>query len=280
MIVVGQGLDRRLREVGESAACHDSRIRYLHLGRCGASLARNAALRVAKGDIIALTDDDCEAREDWLETLAEYFKAEPEIGVVGGALIVPKPARSGLAYCPWNSPTEAVYDPVASNYQEPEGWGWATANVALRRSVIEQVGEFDEYLGRGAVFMTAEDTDYRLRLERLGIKTRTTPRSVVYHTYGHRYGLRAIFQLKQGYAIGSGGLNAKLKLLGDPRVRPLKEKFKRTFLLNLVWQFRPNYLINFLGGVWYYSHAYHRCLREYRVDSSRGLLYPSSNRYL
>src|SRR5690349_5337560 len=192
LIIVGQGSDLRLKAIGEAAAREDRRIQYFHLTRYGATLARNFALQIASGDIIALIDDDCEARADWLEVLAGYFLEEPELGLVGGALVAPRPARRGLAFCPSVYPTEVLYDPVASRRQEPPGWGWACGNVALRRQVIERVGQFDEYLGPGAIFPAADDNDYRLRLEALGIKMRSTSRAVVYHSYGYRYGLRAV----------------------------------------------------------------------------------------
>src|SRR5438105_15951698 len=95
LIVVGQGPDPALRHVGEEAARADTRVRYVHLERRGVSLARNVAVRQATGDIIAITDDDCEARPDWLATLADCFAAEPDVDVVGGALVAPATHRAG-----------------------------------------------------------------------------------------------------------------------------------------------------------------------------------------
>ena len=45
--------------------------------------AMNAGLSRTRGDLVALTDDDAEPREDWLERLAAWF-ADQSIGGVGG----------------------------------------------------------------------------------------------------------------------------------------------------------------------------------------------------
>jgi glycosyltransferase involved in cell wall biosynthesis len=274
LIVVGQGADLRLQAIGEAAAREDRRIQYFHLRQYGATLARNFALQIATGDIIALTDDDCEAQADWLEVLAGYFLAEPEVGLVGGALVAPPPIRRGLAFCPSVYPAEVLYDPVASNRLEPPGWGWACGNVAIRRQVIARVGEFDEYLGPGAIFPASDDNDYRLRLEALGIKMRTTSRAVVYHSFGYRYGPRSVFGLLRGYAMANGGLDAKLTLLGDPRGQESFQKTYQECTLDLFRNSRLHRLPNSLGRLWYYTRAYRRCLREYRVDPLRKVLYP------
>jgi len=42
------------------------------------SRARNAAVRVADGDVIAMTDDDCEAAPDWLAVLVDRFASLPQ----------------------------------------------------------------------------------------------------------------------------------------------------------------------------------------------------------
>lgn len=84
-------------------------------------------------------------------------------------------------------------------------------------AAAERAGQFDEHLGAGTRFPAGEDTDYKLRLKGLGIKMRCTPRSVVYHTFGARHGLRALLAHQRDYARGSGALGAKLTMLGDRR---------------------------------------------------------------
>jgi glycosyltransferase involved in cell wall biosynthesis len=272
LIVVGQGPDPALRSVGESAAARDSRVRYIHLDQKGVSLARNVAVRASVGEIIAITDDDCEARADWIATLVESFAAEPDVDVVGGALIAPTSRRPGFANCPDQVPSEALYDPVASGMKPPAGWDWVTANVAFRRHALERAGPFDECFGPGAVFRVATDTDYKFRLELLGVRMRSTPRAVVFHTHGCRYGLGPVVRRSIDYSFGHGALAAKLTLLGEQRGREWLEIMRRECTVGWLRPFRPDRLAVSLVQLAYFTRGYTRCLREYRLDATRGVL--------
>lgn len=276
LIIVGQGNDSGLRRLGEALAQSDQRVRYIHLERRGLSLARNAAVQASTADLIAMLDDDCEADQHWLEVLAGCFAAEPEVGVVSGSLLAPRRSRRGLAICPAFNPAEALYDPIASGRRPPSRWDWVGGNFALRRSVAERIGPFDEYLGAGAAFPAAEDTDYKLRLEALSIKMRSTPRAIVYHTYGFRYGLRAVLNNSKNYARGNAGLAGKLTLLGDPRGREWLEMTKQSAKWDWLCQRKPQRLPANLLRLWYYTRAYRSCLRDYRADAGQGLLYPAA----
>jgi glycosyltransferase involved in cell wall biosynthesis len=276
LIVVGQGADPALRAVGEAAMAGDRRVRYLHLDRRGVSLARNVAVQAARGDIIAITDDDCEARADWLATLAQCFAAEPDVDVVGGALLAPDPERGGLAKCPSQIPAEALYDPIASGGRAPDGWDWWTANVAFRRTVLERGGPFDEYFGPGAFFRVATDTEYKLRLEAKGVRMRSTPRSVVFHTDGYRYGFRQLWRRSMNYSWGHGALAGKLTLLGDPRGREWLASQRRA-TVGWLRRRRPDRFALGLVQLWTFMRGYRRCVRNFQVDPERGVLQPRSS---
>src|SRR3954451_21141038 len=78
LIIVAQGNDELLLTSLQKATERDSRIVSIHLQEFGRSRALNAAVRVAKGDVLAFTDDDCEAAPDWLTTIADCFSAQPD----------------------------------------------------------------------------------------------------------------------------------------------------------------------------------------------------------
>lgn len=44
----------------------------------------NAGLREASGEIVAITDDAAAPRHRWLERIESHFRADPEVGGVGG----------------------------------------------------------------------------------------------------------------------------------------------------------------------------------------------------
>lgn len=271
LVVVGQGDDEPLRAVVERIAADDSRIRYVHIERPGTNRARNAAISAARGDVIAILDDDCTAREDWLAVFQEYLDAEPEVGLIGGALVAPPRSRGGIGTCPQFTPSEALYDPRASFGKAPAGWDWISSSVAIRKSVAEATGPFDEALGGGTEFPAGCDTDFKLRLESRGIKMRSTPRAVVEHTHGWRYGLSAALHLQASYAIGNGGLAGKLTLLRDPRGHEWLEITRRRCTTRWLRDRKPQNLPSDLRQLWFFRKGYDHCLRNYTVDDS-GLL--------
>ncbi|HEV2028871.1 MAG TPA: glycosyltransferase family 2 protein [Candidatus Dormibacteraeota bacterium] len=261
LIVLGQGPQDVLEAAVRSASGGDQRVRYVQLSGRGLSLARNAALELVAGSVVAFTDDDCEPRPDWLATFAQAFLADPRVGVVGGAVLSPK-LRGLLTSCPTVTPTEALYTPTAGHRTPPVGWDWIGANFAIRREVARKLGTFDECLGAGADFPAAEDTDYKLRLEAAGIRMLTTPRAAVVHTYGVRKGW-ALLRSQQNYATGNGGMAGKLTLLGDSRGAEWLEETRDGSRKE--WRGAPHRLPRSLRRLHYFSSAYERCLRNYRI---------------
>jgi hypothetical protein len=125
-------------------------------------------------------------------------------------------------------------------------------------------------MGVGAIFASAEDLDYKFRLEAAGVRMRSTPTVVVTHTHGCRYGIKAVFRHRRSYAIGQGALAAKMTMQSDPR----GEEW-----LDMVWQEAmmfvrkgrfgrvPNALIRYM----YVKKAYHDCLRHHQLDDTKAV---------
>jgi glycosyltransferase involved in cell wall biosynthesis len=277
LIIVAQGNDEALMRSCETVRNWDTggRIRLVHLAEKGLSRARNAGAAAARGDILAFTDDDCEAREDWLVTVARYFAADAKLGALGGALVAPSP-RPGtlLSVCPQCLPEETLWDAADKKADPPRTWDWAGGNFALSRACWETVGVFDPCLGAGSLFPAAEDTDYLLRMEQAGIRMKTTPESVILHTSGRRYGWKSVANHTRNYALGNGALAAKMTLAGDPRGQVWLERETRPndSLMNRLRQI-PRLPVR-ARRLRFFCFAYERCLAEYRFDASRDVLMP------
>src|SRR4051812_23424486 len=95
LIIVTQGSDASLGEVVDKLAAGDSRIRSIHSDRKGLSIARNIGMAAAGSDIVAMTDDDCEPRADWLTTAVTAFQADPDLGLLTGSLLAPPADGAG-----------------------------------------------------------------------------------------------------------------------------------------------------------------------------------------
>jgi hypothetical protein len=272
VVVVAQGDAEAVRRTSEAALGGNlSGVRFVPQAGWGLSRARNAAMRTGRGEVFAWLDDDCEAAPNWLEVLVDRFGRRPEIGLVGGALVAPAPRGRWPRTCPHWTPAEVLFDPAVHGGTPPRGWGWIGGNFALRRSAALRIGSFDEFLGAGAHFPMDEDVDFMFRAQALGVPTLTTPRAVVHHTYGWRYGVTAVLRHQRNFARGNGALAGKLTLLGDPRGREALEASRREARTGWVRGPSPLSMLTGLRRHHHFLKAYRECLADFRVDAS-GLL--------
>lgn len=161
-------------------------FRYCRIASVGLSRARNAGLKLVRGDIAAFTDDDCEVSCDWLLGIAAAFELDARIGVVhGNVRAAPHDRRIGFT-------TAYVRDVplLAASMGDKhlaEGIG---ANMAARRAAWEAVGGFDELLGAGG--SSARRRTWTSRCGRCSTASRCTkPRRAMLSTPGFAPGLTA-----------------------------------------------------------------------------------------
>lgn len=176
----------------------------------GLAHARNRALRAARGRIVAMTDDDCVLHPDYFAHMARAFAGQPAPVIIGGRILRGDPADLMLTVKLEDHPMIAEPDSF------PGGFVMG-ANLAFTADVARMVGPFDERFGAGAPFRAAEDTDFLLRAQALGIAIRYDPGFVVDHYHGRRREDEAV-ALLAGYGFGDGALYAK-HMLTDRRVR-------------------------------------------------------------
>jgi GT2 family glycosyltransferase len=166
----------------------------------GISNARNGGLAVARGAIIAFTDDDCYVAADYIKTVAEVFSTRP-IDYCGGRILLFDELDSSygcglnLRYLP--IPPRTFLDPG-----DIQG-----ANMIFRRAVIDRVGWFDTRLGAGTQFR-CEDIDYCTRASWAGFSGAHVPELVVYHHHGRKPG-RDIKDLERANQYAEGAYYAK-----------------------------------------------------------------------
>ena len=128
----------------------------------GLSGARNSGIVVASGDLLAFIDEDAVAEMQWLETLQRGFE-DPDVIGVGGA-ILPDWVTNQPDWFPaeFNWTVGCTYlgmPQVTAPVRNLIG-----ANMAYRRWVFEQVGGFQNGMGRiGTRPLGCEETEFCIR---------------------------------------------------------------------------------------------------------------------
>ncbi len=164
----------------------DSRIRYFRLTVPGKPLALNRALELVKNNLVAITDDDCEALPEWLSALESAFALSPRIGCIFGN-VEAGPCDPGKYYIPTNILSEDytithLRDFLLMPGMKHFGIG---ASHAVRGDVMRQIGGFDPCIGPGAKFGYADDHDLAARLLLSGWHVHLSSAAKVIH-YGFR----------------------------------------------------------------------------------------------
>jgi len=177
--------------------------------RAGLSIARNAAMRTAQGDIFAFTDDDCVLSETYLDDLTRHYAGDGGPIIRGGRIEL-----GDVLDAPFTIKTLDFREQMTarSNF----GGFVHGANMTLTRSVFEKIGFFDERFGAGTRLQAGEDTDYLLRAFAAGITVEYVPDMTVYHFHGRR-DPKEIRKLVWGYSIANGALMAKHRHVGLAR---------------------------------------------------------------
>lgn len=166
-VVVGH--DSRGPETAALLASHPlaraGRLRHAALapGSAPPGANRNAALRLARGDTVVFTDDDCRPPAEWLARALDAAGRHPGAVVQGATR--PDPDELAHARAPQHE-TQDIVPPVP----------WAqTCNIVYPRELVERLGGFDEEV------LVGEDTDLAQRARAAGAPYVAAPEVLTYH---------------------------------------------------------------------------------------------------
>lgn len=209
IIVVDQSQGTETSAIVQHAATLDPSLRYIRDDTPGSSHAQNTALALARGEIVAMTNDDCRPATNWLARLAEEFASNLEIVAVFGPFL------------PLSSSSQTVSVAALTGRQRwsprhpHEVWrlGYG-GNMAFRLQAVLDAGGLDEMLGpaspRG---WGCNDVDLIYRVLRSGGVAVYAPDVVVWHV--QQYDLRQALRREAAYARGAGAIVAKSLRCGD-----------------------------------------------------------------
>ena len=136
-------------------------------GKPGSYAARNAGIKISKGEILAFTDADCIPHSDWIEQAVNIL-LEGAKRVAGRIELFYKSDKLGLA---------EIYEKVFGFDQKKSAQtgGAFTANMITWKENFERVGFFNDSL------MSGGDNEWGWRAQDQGISVVHAPSVVVRH---------------------------------------------------------------------------------------------------
>ncbi|MBL8013009.1 MAG: glycosyltransferase family 2 protein [Candidatus Omnitrophica bacterium] len=144
-------------------------ILYSHEPQRGKSFALNHGLTLAKGDVVAFTDDDVVVPEDWLIQLNAKFDKYNCDGI--GGRVLPIYPDNTPQWIKDNAVKLAggvvIYDYGEGDFSytpKSDYFPFIGANFAFKRSVFDTCGPFRVDLGPGTPVIVGEDTEMVERL--------------------------------------------------------------------------------------------------------------------
>ena len=187
-IVVDESTDAERAQACRQACERDARFIYVHPSeRIGLPRSLNLGLARARGEYVARFDSDDLCMPDRLAQQVAWLDAQPQIGVVGGALEIIDESGATLAYRGY----PLAHRDIARGMQMTTTVAHPT--VMFRRALVEQHGGYDPG------FRFSEDLDLWLRWINAGVRFANLPQRLVRyrqqntrrHQNHWRYNLRA-----------------------------------------------------------------------------------------
>ena len=190
LIVVDQTEEHK-EEVAEklNALQSDDRFQYVQLPIANLPLARNVGLHVSQGEIIVFIDDDVELDTDFIAAHVTQYESD-DVAAVGGRIIdrgTRVEDKSGDS-----TPGQLEPDGTRTPYfwkEQPATIGWGMGcNMSFRRSVLDEIGGFDErYTG----IAKNEEIDVFSRLQQAEYRVTFAPDARVIHLNAASGGCRS-----------------------------------------------------------------------------------------
>lgn len=166
-------------------------LRSLRLASNGGFIAAcNAGAAAARGEFVALLNNDTRVAAGWLDALVDSFAAFPAAGLVGSKLLYPNGTLQEAGGILWRDGSAWNYgredDPNRPRYCHARQADYVSgASVAMRLALWRQLGGLDPHFAPAY----CEDSDLGLRVRAAGHEVWFQPQSRVIHYEGRTAGI-------------------------------------------------------------------------------------------
>jgi len=213
-------------------------VEYVIEPRPGLDFARNRAIEVATGELLAFLDDDVVIDRSWLDGLREAWASSPDAGAFAGPILpMELETRAQVVFEQMGGFGKgfervrfADVLPESPTYPVGAGIFGAGANMVFRRDVLRRLGGFDNALDTGAPLPGGGDLDMFYRVVQAGYPLVREPSLLVYHQHRREYA-------KLRHQMWTWGLGTMAYITKSWRSDPLdRPKIRRWLLWWLSYQ--------------------------------------------
>lgn len=199
----------------------------------------NAGARLARGQLVAMLNNDTIVRPGWLDELVDTFNCVPGAGLVGSRLVYPDGRLQEAGGIIWRDGSAWNYGRLDDKHRPEYSYRRdvdyvSGASIMMPRVLFEQLGGFDEH------YLPAygEDSDLAFRVRQAGYRVLMQPLSEVVHFEGITSGKEVSSGVKAWQVENARKLYERWKDVlrhhGEPGVKPHLERDRGAGLRVLV----------------------------------------------
>jgi GT2 family glycosyltransferase len=200
LIIVDQSSSRQVEKWTEKLKSLGISAQYVPSAQRGKAAALNRGIELSETYFLVVTDDDCFVKGDWLKKMACYLHNAPDSVVTGPAEAIGEQESVAVV---------TINESITSHHPGLKFDLFCGSNMGIAKSVIKQIGLFDEDLR----LIAAEDCEWAYRTLRSGVPIVYSPEIIVQHFSWRDVNQRDVRY--RTYAHSMGGFYGKYLRQGD-----------------------------------------------------------------